>query len=199
MMSACIIYLLRPIISTFVTLLFIIFPGIACTHTHESYSGTFDIQNVSVTEDKDNLVVVCHFALGTDAQGFLVDIQTDDNRTVFSRNVSLFQCVGEISNTSAHSQPCSLETSFYKPELLKFGNYTLSVYNWEKDNSLKRVFSKTFKASTRTTTATDNTTTTVATDTIQRSTGTEIMSNVAKTESNFQTVTGKHCYYKLHT
>ena len=147
---------------------------------------------MSVTEDKDNILVACHFALGTDTQGFVVDIQSDDNRTVLSRNVSLFQCVGEISNTSAHSQPCSLETSFYKPELLQFGNYTLSVHNWEKDDSLKRVFSKTFKASTRTTTATDNTTTTAATDTLQGSTDTEIMSTVTKTESNFQTVTGKH-------
>ena len=124
---------------------------------------------MSVTEDNDNIVVVCRFALGTDAQGFLVDIQTD-NRTVLSRNVSLFQCVGEISNTSAHSQPCSLETSFYKPELLQFGNYTLSVYNWEKDGSINIVKAKHLKVST------SNDTTPGTTD--------------AETETNTQIVTG---------
>ena len=109
--------------------------------------GTYDVQRVSVTEEEDNIIVVCQFALGTDAQGFLVDIQTDDNRTVLSRNVSLIQCGSEQIKSSL---PCLLETSFYKLELLEFGNFTLSVtvYNWDKDGSINKVFSKHLKVST---------------------------------------------------
>ena len=109
--------------------------------------GTYDVQRVSVTEEEDNIIVVCRFALGTDAQGFLVDIQTDDNRTVLSRNVSLIQCGSEQIQSSL---PCVLETSFYKLELLEFGNFTLSVtvYNWDKDGSINKVFSKHLKVST---------------------------------------------------
>ena len=115
--------------------------------------GTYDVQKVSVTEEEDNILVVCRFALGTDAQGFLVDIQTDDNRTVLSRNVSLIQCGSEQIQSSL---PCLLETSFYKLELLEFGNFTLApsvkfqvnVYNWDKDGSINKVFSKHLKVST---------------------------------------------------
>ena len=109
--------------------------------------GTYDVQRVSVTEEEDNIIVVCQFASGTYAQGFLVDIQTDDNRTVLSRNVSLIQCGSEQIQSSL---PCLLETSFYKLELLEFGNFTLSVtvYNWDKDGSINKVFSKHLKVST---------------------------------------------------
>lgn len=140
-------------------------------------SGTFDIQEVSVIEEEDSIIVVCHFASGTDAQGFVVDIHRDHSGTVLTRNVSLIQCGRKISNSS---QPCVLETSFYKQELLMFGNYTLSVYNWENDDSLNKVFSKQLKVITSTTAATVGTT-------------------VTKTESNSPIVTGKHLPLLLHT
>ena len=104
-----------------------------------------------VTEDEDSIIVTCQFASGTDAEGFLVDIQTEHNRTVLSRNVSLIQCVRS-------SLPCLLDTSFYKSELLKFGNFTISVYNWDKDGRISKVFSyKHLKASTGTATTTGST------------------------------------------
>lgn len=129
--------------------------------------GTRNIQNVTVFEDDDSIVLVCQFAYGTNGQEFSVVISNDQNQTVFSRNF-IIRCPNVLNTTQ---QPCSQETSFNKLVLASLGNFTLTVHNWEKDGSTYIVFSKQFVI--------NQTTTSVVAATEDSST---------KTESDFQLI-----------
>ena len=104
-------------------------------------AATDDVQKVDVSVEDEDIVVVCQFANGTTANGCKVEILSLKNVSIISRFVS-FKC------TFKHSTLCSVNTSFSKSELDGFSNFTIVVYDWEKDGSTTRVFSTEFARTT---------------------------------------------------
>ncbi len=75
----------------------------------------------------NNVTVTCWFARGTTARGFKIDILGVENRLVISMFVSINEtCV----------KGCSYSVD------VEVGNFTTTVYNWEQDGGIRRVYSR---------------------------------------------------------
>ena len=102
-----------------------------CIVHHSSITAdNFDVQAVSVRRENGTLSVTCLFAQGTSALGCYVEIVFRSGE-VLSRNVSL-------------SDGLRATALFSK---LNLGNFSISVFDWEFDGAVNKVYYREFEES----------------------------------------------------
>ena len=101
------------------------------------------MQKVEIVKDNESITVDCWFAIGTAALGFKVEVLNNENDVFISRYVKLTtDCIFNSNDSFA----CLVNTSFSVQELMVdgFGNFTIMVYDWEREGNVTEVYSREF-------------------------------------------------------
>lgn len=105
-----------------------------------SIVDTFDVQSCIIEVDNiSNVNIQCQFAQGSNVLGLYVRVEIENNMTI-SKNVSLSDNCRLFLENQKHT--CVVNTTIRIAPLVVVGNYSVFIYDWEKNGSLNKVYQR---------------------------------------------------------
>ncbi len=93
-----------------------------------TFTGTYDLQDVSVSKEENLLKVTCHFAGGTAGQGCMLVLESDIGTVSLERQLRL----PNETDCATTQSLCSVHTIFDLSAYFMVGNISVIISGFEK-------------------------------------------------------------------
>ena len=107
-------------------------------------AATYDVQKVAISVENGIINITCWFAKGTSARGAKVKILSHKN------DESAFRFLRLSEECAINDSLLCSASTYFKLEVESFGNFTIVVFDWEKDGNTTKVYSEEFILTSRT-------------------------------------------------